>query len=150
MSTVSLEKLKSIKNCCKASELRLTPLREQILEFIYSSDTPLGAYDLLRLLRETKAKAEAMTVYRVLEFLMQHHLVHRVESLNAYIPCSHPSEQQHHSQLLLCKNCGISTEIADQNVIRAIQACLKTQGFSLEHGITEIRGLCYNCCSKSI
>ncbi|HYF98160.1 MAG TPA: transcriptional repressor [Coxiellaceae bacterium] len=138
------KKLNEINEYCVTNNIRLTPLRAQILELIYQSEAAIGAYDLLRLLRKTKANAEAMTVYRVLEFLQEHHLVHRVESLNAYIPCSHHTEH-HHSQLLLCKQCGESSEIADHNLIQAIRDCLQTQGFSLGHGITEIRGLCYNC-----
>ncbi len=144
MSKTTQKKLKEIKACCVAEKIRLTPLREQILQFIYESETAIGAYDLLRLLRKTKANAEAMTVYRVLEFLQQHHLIHRVESLNAYISCSHAAEA-HHSQLLICKNCGYSAEVSDHTVLQALRDCLTAQGFALAHGITEIRGLCYNC-----
>lgn len=145
MAKITAKKLKEISQHCQRSGIRLTPLRSQILQFIYESDAAVGAYDLLRLLRKTKANAEAMSVYRVLEFLVEHHLVHRVESMNAYIPCSHGAEKVHHSQLLLCKKCGGSSEISDHKLIQATRDCLKTQGFSFEHGITEIRGLCYNC-----
>ncbi len=146
MAKISQKKLKEITAYCEASKIRLTPLRLHILELIYNNETAIGAYELLRELRKTKVNAEAMSVYRVLEFLVEHHLVHRVESLNAYIPCSHAHEEKHHhSQLLLCKKCGDSTEVADHHLLQAIKDCLKNQGFSFEHGITEIRGLCYKC-----
>ena len=144
MDRATQKKLKEIKASCAKSGIRLTPLRAQILELIYQSGAAIGAYDLLRLLRKTKANAEAMTVYRVLDFLQEQHLIHRVESLNAYLPCSHEAEV-HHSQLLLCKKCGGASEVADHNLINTMRDYLQTQGFSLAHGITEIRGLCYNC-----
>ncbi len=149
MAQIMNKKLAQVESWCVQHCIRLTPLRLGVLALIIQSSSAIGAYEILRLLRQTKTKAEATTVYRVLEFLIDHHLIHRVESLNAYVPCSH-FDDQHHSQFLLCKKCGVSSEISDHGVIQAIQECLKTQGFTIEHGITEIRGLCYSCSSQAI
>ncbi|MCK5886619.1 MAG: transcriptional repressor, partial [Alcanivorax sp.] len=79
---------------CRDENARLTPIRERVLELIWQSHKPLGAYDILAKLSSDGHNAALPTVYRALDFLLQHGLVHRIASLNAFVGCAHAGE--HH------------------------------------------------------
>ena len=77
----------------------MTALRRRILELLWASGRPTGAYELIEAVtRRDSRPVGPPTVYRALEFLMLQGLVSRIESLNAYVPCVHPvsSETQGH------------------------------------------------------
>ena len=129
---------------CQRQGIKLTPLRQLVLKLICQQPQPISAYELLRELRKIRPNAEPPTVYRVLEFLQQQHILHRIESNNSYIVCLHP-EEPHQSQILLCTQCGVASEVHDDDVVGAVNACAKQYHFKIDQGITEIRGLCSKC-----
>ena len=95
---------------CNESGLRLTETRRQVLELVGGSHAPIQAYDILEQLHAKNPKAVPPTVYRALEFLQNAGLVHRIESLNAYVGCGKPGEP-HIGQFLICTMCGAVAEI---------------------------------------
>ena len=79
------------ESLCTKSGVRLTDLRRRVLELVWQSHKPLGAYDILAVLSEQDGRRAAPpTVYRALDFLLENGLVHRIASLNAFIGCNHP------------------------------------------------------------
>jgi Fur family zinc uptake transcriptional regulator len=139
---VRLQKAEAI---CQAQKVKLTPLRKALLLLLYQNATPLTAYELLRLLRAAQyPKIQAMTVYRILSFLEKFHLVHRVNSCQAYAACNMP-EHEHHAQLLLCEKCNRSEEIATQYLKQSIDSVLKDHDFCFSTKSIEIFGVCQNC-----
>lgn len=136
--------LAEIKAFCKEREIKLTPLRQDVLTLVCRSTQPLGAYEILRQLRKHRPNAEPPTVYRVLEFLQSESLIHRIDSSNAYIACIHP-HKSHGSQLLLCKTCGDATEIDDKKITKTLQNFAEFYGFTLTTDLTELRGVCKEC-----
>lgn len=129
---------------CQQAGARLTPIRKDLLTLIYDHEEHLSAYELLRLLRNDYPKAEAMTVYRALDFLQKHQLIHRLASQNAYTACDTP-QQHHHAQLLLCESCGQAEEINAIGLEKALQMIAKQFNFTLSDKPMEIIGLCKNC-----
>ena len=92
---------------------QLTPLRRRVLDIFSGSVAPLGAYAILEELSRREGKHVAPpTVYRTLDFFLEHGFVHKIESLNAYAPCEH-LDHAHHGMLLICEACGRSEEIED-------------------------------------
>src|SRR5579872_6651908 len=87
---------------CVQRGARLTEIRRQVLELVWRNHAPIGAYDILGAMQDGHRGAAPPTVYRALDFLMEQGLVHRIESLNAYVGCDRP-EQAHVSQFLICK-----------------------------------------------
>ena len=61
-----------------------------MLELVWQGHAAVKAYDLLAELDRQGGAAKPPTVYRALDFLMAHGLVHRLESLNAYVGCPQP------------------------------------------------------------
>ena len=137
----ALEKAREI---CDRNHVRFTPIRKRVLEMIWSSHKPVLAYDLLDRLREEKNNAQPPTVYRALDFLSENRLIHRIESLNAYIGCSHP-EQSHISQFLICTVCSQVAELDDSTVTRAISNQASKSGFRIAEQNVEIIGQCPAC-----
>ena len=124
---------------------KLTPLRRQMLELICASHVPVGAYDLLdRLERAREGRAAPPTVYRALDFLMEHGLIHRINSLNAYVACFGP-HRPHDACLLICETCRAVEEIEAEAVRRAIERQAASAGFGVRGQTIEVTGLCRAC-----
>jgi Fur family transcriptional regulator, zinc uptake regulator len=123
---------------------RLTPIRRRVLELVWSSHRPVGAYDILASLQGDGRSAAPPTVYRALEFLMEHGLVHRIESLNAFVGCADPS-RNHSGQFFICENCRSAAEVTDPRVAEALSSCAERLGFAVKSQTVEFRGLCPAC-----
>jgi Fur family zinc uptake transcriptional regulator len=98
----------------------------------------LRTYELI-----LEAKAKPPTVYRALSFLEQMGLIHRIESLNAFVACG-THDHKHTAGFLLCECCGSSEEIAIPNVPE-IESSAAKSGFKVNHITLEARGLCQAC-----
>lgn len=127
------------------SSARLTPLRRRVLELICASHAPVGAYDLLeRLGGERDGRAAPPTVYRALEFLLAHGLIHRINSLNAYVACFGP-HRPHDACLFICEKCRTVDESEAEGLRLAIDREATAAGFSVRHQTIEVSGLCRAC-----
>jgi Fur family zinc uptake transcriptional regulator len=129
---------------CAQREVRLTPIRRKVLELIWESHRAVKAYDLLDRIKPFEQAAKPATVYRALEFLMEQSLIHRVESLNAFIGCN-CSEQRHEQLLLICERCGNVEERMGVDVMAAVAKEMEQAGFTLHRKAIEIHGLCAHC-----
>lgn len=137
--------LAAAETLCARSGTRLTTLRRRVLELVWRSHQPLGAYDILGVLSaEDGRRAAPPTVYRALDFLLENGLVHRIASLNAFIGCSHPG-QIHQGHFLLCRECGTAIEVQQPAIGTAIAAAAAEVGFAVEGQMVEVVGLCARC-----
>ena len=128
---------------CESKGARLTDLRREVLGLILDSDAPTGAYDLLDRLRATRHGAAPPTVYRALEFLLEHGLVHKLESLSSYVGCV--SDADHAAQFLICRTCGQVTELDDHELAHALEDAAKRLGFTVGKATIEAEGRCASC-----
>ncbi|MFQ6016740.1 MAG: transcriptional repressor [Kiloniellaceae bacterium] len=129
---------------CARRRVRLTDLRRRVLELVWDSHAPVGAYDILGRLATEQGRAAPPTVYRALEFLLDHGLIHRIESLNAYVGCVHP-DGAHGGQFLICGGCGAAAEVHDPQVEAAIARRAADLGFAVRRKTVEVEGLCPPC-----
>ncbi|HVO15754.1 MAG TPA: Fur family transcriptional regulator, partial [Alphaproteobacteria bacterium] len=123
---------------------RFTALRRRVLELVWESHQPIKAYDILERLNKTERGAKPPTVYRALDFLIGQGLVHRLESLNAFVGCPHPG-QDHDFQFLICDGCGTVFEIAAPAVRAALAAHAAGMGFTIKRQTIEVHGTCKAC-----
>ncbi len=123
---------------------RLTPLRRRVLEILLRSERPLGAYEILDLLRADGRGGGPPTVYRALDFLLQNGLVHRLATLNAYTSCHQP-DRHHGAQFLICTRCHRVRELGSPELSEHIRTEASRQGFSAASEIVEIQGQCNHC-----
>jgi len=132
---------------CAEQGGRLTPQRQHVLELVWQEHKPVGAYELLERLREEGVKAAPPTVYRALEFLLAHGLIHRIESLNAYTGCNAPGTP-HHGQFLVCSQCQRVAELDEAAINDQLDESARRLGFAIERQTVEICGLCPSCRSR--
>ena len=129
---------------CQARGARWTAIRRRVLELIWASHRPIGAYELLDRLAEDGRRAAPPTVYRALEFPMEQGLVHRIESRNAFIGCNNPGSD-HVVEILLCTDCGCAAELSDARIARAMRAAAAELGFEVRGQTLEVSGRCAAC-----
>ncbi|MBC7908182.1 MAG: transcriptional repressor [Rhodospirillaceae bacterium] len=132
---------------CKRRGARLTDVRRRVLELVWQSHAPVGAYALLEALGREGFCAAPPTVYRALDFLLAHGLIHRIERLNAFMGCSRPGIP-HAGQFLLCTGCGTAAELNDSAIDSAMTAAASRLGFALTGQTVEADGLCSACRAK--
>jgi len=137
--------------CARRGE-RLTPLRRRVLELVWRGHRPVGAYDLLALLQGERGRMAPQTVYRALDFLCEQGLVHRLDSLQAFIGCGHFGEHmgdrgdgRHAAHFLICQDCCVAVEIRDGQLNGAISGLAGRAGFAIADQTIELSGLCAAC-----
>ena len=133
--------LGSAETRCASVHERLTPPRRRVLELLLQANAPLKAYDLIAAFGREGQPAKPPTVYRALEFLERLGFAHRIESLNAYVPCR--LEGGHSAAFLICDCCGEAEEIAPD--FAAQIALAQAAGYTVRVVTLEARGLCAAC-----
>jgi Fur family zinc uptake transcriptional regulator len=129
---------------CGRRGARLTDIRQRVLELVWRSHAPIGAYSVLEELRRDGRSAAPPTVYRALDFLLEHGLVHRIESLNAFIGCARP-DRTHVSQFMICTDCHGVAEMDDPAIGSAVARGASAAGFVVNRLTIEMQGLCPRC-----
>lgn len=146
--TVCIENaVEAAERICAERGSRFTDLRRRILTMIWQGHKAVKAYDLLDQLANEGGSAKPPTVYRALDFLMDEGLVHKIESLNAYVGCPHPVGD-HVSQFLICDNCETVEEVTSDTLRKSVQAASAEKGFTIKRQTLELHGLCAACARK--
>lgn len=142
------EALINAERICADQDARLTPIRRQVLTLIWNSHTPVKAYDLLNQLQASQPNAAPTTVYRALDFLLELRLIHRLQSLNAFIGCGVAGDL-HHGQFLICRICHAVAELPISQQNNQIDRRAQQLGFQIEVETIEITGICKACQAAS-
>lgn len=128
---------------CARRGARLTPLRRRVLELVWQEHRAIKAYDILSQLGPDGG-AKPPTVYRALDFLIAHGLVHRLESLNAFVGCPAP-DHRHDGQFLICNGCGQVDELDAAPIRDAIRTQATRRRFAVQRQTVEVWGACDAC-----
>lgn len=136
-----------VEIACQERGLRLTPIRARVLGLIAEGGKPLKAYDLLDRVRagEGAGASAPPTVYRALDFLLANGFIHKLESVNAFVACHHPSTAQHSVPFLICDRCHSAVELEDRHVVAALDERARALGFVPQTQTLEVHGLCARC-----
>lgn len=146
-------RLDEARQICEHKGSRFTALRQDIYRLILEADKPLGAYDLISALQDTRklankpANIAPPTIYRSLEFLLSHGLVHQLNSINAYVPCCHP-RHTHTAAFLICDNCRQVQECSNLPISEMIEFSQTHANFMVKKSTIELSGLCHDCQTK--
>ncbi|HLJ72055.1 MAG TPA: Fur family transcriptional regulator [Roseiarcus sp.] len=136
---------RQVEKFCAERDLQLTPLRRQVLDILAHALAPLGAYAIIEGLSRAQGKTVAPpTVYRTLDFFLEHGFLHKVESRNAYAPCEHIGHR-HQGILLICERCGRTDEIESPRFDKMLQETAAKAGFLAQRQVVEVEGLCEAC-----
>jgi len=126
----------------------LTANQKAVLTRLRVAGRAMSAYEILDLVRSDGLRAPAQ-VYRALEKLTAAGLVHRLESLNAFIACVHDHGSDappvHAVVFTICSGCGAVDELDLPTVTEALQGSLGQGGFKPGHMTVEVSGRCAGC-----
>lgn len=133
---------------CKEQNIRFTPVRRKVLEFLLHEHRALGAYAILDRLREAGFGSQPPVAYRALEFLVTHGFAHKIERLNAFVACAHPG-QAHAPAFMICRACDAVAEAQSPPMRSALSDAARATGFQIECTVIEAEGLCPACAGPS-
>lgn len=123
----------------------LTRNQSLVFQALEKATGPLSAYTILDQLRDSGFRAP-LQVYRALEKLLELGLIHRLESMNAFVACAHPQCHQHGLiAFAICEQCGRVSEFAEPEIENLVTSWSKQNAFHAHKTTLELRGLCSNC-----
>lgn len=147
------EKIEHADRKCSQRGVRLTAKRKLILSSLLWSDKALSAYDIVdHCKHEFGEIIAAMSVYRILEFLEQQQLVHKLNLANKYIACCHIDCDHSHDvpQFLICSVCQRVKEISLGKITeQELKHDVEEAGFQLVHPQLEINCICDECVDEA-
>lgn len=123
----------------------LTRNQTLVFDALSKAESPLSAYTILDKLRDDGFRAP-LQVYRALDKLVDFGMVHRLESLNAFVACAHSHCGQHGLiAFAICDKCGHVSEFYDDIIEDRVRNWATGNGFKPAKTTVEIRGTCANC-----
>lgn len=138
---------------CKAHGSKLTNKRKQVLSGLLKANRAMSAYELVDYCKEAFGTSPPpMSVYRILDFLKEEHLVHKLDLSNKYIACAHITCDHNHGmpQFLICGDCQRVEEITvGKSTITTLKRKVEEAGFHLDSPQLEINCLCSQCKNKA-
>ena len=128
-----------------SSKQKLSKNQEAVLMALSKDRRPLSAYQILDMeaVRDKGLKAP-LTIYRALEKLIEFGLVHRIESLNAFVICDHGPHDEP-AAFMICKDCHRAIEVGARTVKRAVMRQAAELGFKVDQIHVEVSGRCQSC-----
>lgn len=143
-----------VEEYCETNGIRLTERRKQVLRELLQSEKALSAYELIDDCNKTSEKnISAMSIYRILDYLESQRLIHKLNSTNKYVACSHIACEHGHdtSQFLICGGCSKVKEVnVSASTISALEASVEEAGYSLISPHLEVRCLCGSCSREEL
>ena len=125
----------------------LTKNQALVMSTLTDATEPLSAYSILHELRDHGLKAP-LQVYRALDKLVELGMVHRLESLNAFVACQHDACSNNSHQTIvftICQKCNHVKELGNASISDAVSKYVSDIGFSLDTSVIELRGTCTSC-----
>jgi Fur family transcriptional regulator, zinc uptake regulator len=129
---------------CVGRGSKLTGQRRDVLACVGQSHAAVGAYDIIERMAKKGPRPAPITVYRALDFLMAHGLIHKVESRNAFVACSHAHEGEP-AALMVCAGCGTVADLDVPEAVEAMATAASHAGFRPERLVIEMSGQCRSC-----
>lgn len=123
----------------------LTKNEALVFDALAASDQPMSAYALLDRLRDHGLRAPVQ-IYRALDRLVDYGLAHRLESLNAFVACSHPDcVDEGQTVFAICDSCGKVAEFSDPDLAARLSDCALQSAFTPVRATIEMHGTCRGC-----
>lgn len=123
----------------------LTKNQRLVLEVLRAESGPLTAYVILERLRHAGLRAPPQ-IYRALNQLKERALVHKLDSLNAFIACQNPECSGHNVlAFAICDRCEKVAEVAHPALSNCLSEIADRSCWEVTLSNVEIHGLCRTC-----
>ena len=140
--------LSEIFNRWRDKGIRITPVREVLVNIFMSANKPLSVSDIVLMINKLGLNPNKTTIYREIVFLTEQEVITEVNLSSR--KCFYEIKKYHHHHLV-CKDCDVVYEVKSDEVesaIRKIQEILKNKNSfnNIEHSL-EFYGVCSDCIS---
>ena len=135
-----------MKNKAKQTS-ELTKKQSLVMNLLSKAKRPLSAYNILYDLRDYGFRGPTQ-VYRVLEKLLEIGMVHRIESMNAFVACQQEKCDEKNKEINLftiCEICGSVQELLNNGLKNIVKSLSKDNNFLLKNSVLELNGVCSKC-----
>ena len=130
----------------RATGARVTRPRVTVLEFLLAQEKSLTHHEIQAQLSDAALDLDPVTLYRVLEWLTEHELVHRIAGADTVWRFSagagHHSHEHAHFQCTTCEEVTCFTEVALPRKIKL------PDGFQSQEMDFLIKGTCPHCAKR--
>lgn len=137
--------IKDIRDTFTEKGLKITPQRIAILEAIYKLDNHPTAEDIIIYIRKNNPNIAIGTVYKVLDTLVENHIIKKVKTDKDIMRYDGIIEKHHH---LYCSTCDLIEDYVDEELDELIKNHFKNkniEGFNMEGIVLQIRGTFDKC-----
>jgi len=117
---------------------------ELVYEALLAAGAPVSAYDLLSSLQVHGISAP-LTVYRALDKLLREGRIHKLNSVKAYVACSHPGHHAASTVFAICRDCRKVVELVQPEAVAALRQEGESHGFEADEASVELQGTCAAC-----
>ena len=123
---------------------RITAPRRAMIHVLQQTTTPLSPQEILQQAQSLHRSLGLVTVYRMLNLLVEEHLVrrvHREAGCHGYLPAS---PGHHHA--VICIHCGKAEEFSGDNDMDGLVARVEAKtGYYVQDHLLQLSGLCPRC-----
>jgi Fur family transcriptional regulator, zinc uptake regulator len=114
-----------------------------VIDVLAQSNGPIGAYEIARRGTATGYRIEPTQIYRVLSRLIKRGLVHRFETIQAFILKTEPFDA-----CLICDHCHSLHLITYPDILVCLAECAREADFVVGKTVVEIHGCCALCSTQ--
>lgn len=132
--------IEEIRNKLAEKGLKVTPQRISILEAVYNLKNHPTADHIMAHIHHSHPNIATGTVYKVLETLVENHLVKRVKTEGDAMRYDGVVDAHHH---LYCADCDLIEDYTDKELDMLLSEYFKSRkidGFQIEEIVLQIRG----------
>ena len=134
----------SAQQALRAAGLRSGGARRAVVEYLGAQQCCVSAQEIHAGVSRAGRDVGVASVYRVLEELVEHRLVQRVDvgdGIARYEPALH----EHHHHHVVCDSCGRVDPFRDLKLEQAIERAAGRLGAALDGHEVVLRGTCADC-----
>ena len=124
---------------------RIGPARSTVIDYLDGQSCCRGAQEIHDALVTRGTKIGLASVYRVVDTLLEHGLVQRVDVGDGVARFEAVRAGRGHHHHLVCDDCGRVEAFADPRLERAIEAVEGRTGFDVVAHDVVLRGSCADC-----
>ena len=137
--------IENLRNKLTDKGLKVTPQRMDILEAVYKLDFHPTAENIIEYIRKKHPNIATGTVYKVLETLVENHLIEKVKTDKDIMRYDGVIKKHHH---LYCSECDKIKDYVDEDLDKILRNYFKKKrfpGFKIEDIVVQIRGKFDKC-----
>jgi Fe2+ or Zn2+ uptake regulation protein len=139
-----------LKHDCKDElnevDLRATPARVALMNFLETADKPVDVQTMIDYLEKKAIKTDPATVFRIVNMFTEKGLTKQIQFQEGKSRYELAAGADHHH--LVCSNCGDVQDISDCNIDVLENHIEKKKQFKVTSHSLEFYGLCSRCQQK--